>query len=799
MATQPTQNQVPSESPRDLKFNAGKIDEFVTSIALKYKDRFGLEHYTIEGLRDLIYKAIHNLGWLPYGDFDAGATLSTANQVLLNANDGEYYKWGGYFPKHVPANSTPQSTGGFGVSAWSLVGDGVLRTELSKGQYRSDATSCYYVAGFIIDTITNNRNAAYTFPGAIYVPEGTQLRCNFLPEDDVRKFIGEGSVLTKDPWGHEHVFDLKKSANGSCYTCKEIIHQTYRDYSTKKCRIGFHGDSITDGAWGKQSWTPNPTTGTPLYNLNSTNYDHNSNGGSRAWPAHAGFILNSIIARWTDIAQFVICNTGSTGMKLSDGWAYRNFDYGYFQNAAYENKAPDVIYITMGWNDFDADFDSYMDKIDAIIRKAWGYGCAVGFVTTNQNQHLRAAFESAAKRNIIEKYKRVEFIDLSEALRRVSGSNLKFNALYYQKSDNTLDVTHPQPLGHMVMGNAMVYEICKDSFIPTVSNNDMLLTPSADNFWSCIGVTSGTHYQIQQDSAGGTTSLDKIGWIAAAATNPESVVLQTMVWCERDNMTLSLLEPYSSSYSTNSGGEIIVQSPAGLPSDQDNVETTRGIISGDMASKRYGMNKTLTTYAGKLSYGLNLITIKFGAGTKHYIPSLKFGSLSSDGWGFSPLRLNVTATSLSPLISPTNKSSDGILKNIYDGSSYSNLPDWFASVGSLVGYVEVLKPLTSTNGIAVFFNPDTKNGLLIRRNVSLLETATVTAGVVSVFSATALDGTKPFKVFLYYGTTNSVVIQDQAGAEATISTTFSGGVVGTFTGTGSGDIFTLTAASTTLF
>lgn len=39
MATQPTQNAVPSESPRDLKFNAGKIDEFVTSFVQQYIDR----------------------------------------------------------------------------------------------------------------------------------------------------------------------------------------------------------------------------------------------------------------------------------------------------------------------------------------------------------------------------------------------------------------------------------------------------------------------------------------------------------------------------------------------------------------------------------------------------------------------------------------------------------------------------------------------------------------------------------------------------------------------------------------
>lgn len=67
MATTPTNLPVPSESPRDLKFNAGKIDEFVTSFALSYIDRFGDEHYTIEGLRWLAQRAIAEFGWIPIG------------------------------------------------------------------------------------------------------------------------------------------------------------------------------------------------------------------------------------------------------------------------------------------------------------------------------------------------------------------------------------------------------------------------------------------------------------------------------------------------------------------------------------------------------------------------------------------------------------------------------------------------------------------------------------------------------------------------------------------------------------
>ncbi|WP_407201516.1 hypothetical protein [Citrobacter werkmanii] len=56
MATQPTSLPVPSESPRDLKFNAGKIDEFVTSMGWTYTDRFGNKHYTIEGINTSLNK-----------------------------------------------------------------------------------------------------------------------------------------------------------------------------------------------------------------------------------------------------------------------------------------------------------------------------------------------------------------------------------------------------------------------------------------------------------------------------------------------------------------------------------------------------------------------------------------------------------------------------------------------------------------------------------------------------------------------------------------------------------------------
>lgn len=130
MATTPTQNPVPSESAVDLKFNAGKIDEFVTSFLLKYTDRFGIDHLTIEGLKDIVDRSIKAFGFITIDSFEDGATLTNSSQVLRWESNGEYYRWDGSFPKVVPSGSTPATSGGIGDGAWLSVGDAVLRNQL---------------------------------------------------------------------------------------------------------------------------------------------------------------------------------------------------------------------------------------------------------------------------------------------------------------------------------------------------------------------------------------------------------------------------------------------------------------------------------------------------------------------------------------------------------------------------------------------------------------------------------------------------------------------------------------------
>lgn len=146
MATTPTQLPIPSEKPQDLKFNAGKIDEFVTSMGWTYTDRFGVKHYTIEGIRYIAEQGfaaqllsqeqrfnlfIQNSGYKVIGDYEDGPlTITEYNQLVRY--DGELWKL-------TAATDIPFTTTGNDDSSWATdsthlfsVGDAALRQQLES-------------------------------------------------------------------------------------------------------------------------------------------------------------------------------------------------------------------------------------------------------------------------------------------------------------------------------------------------------------------------------------------------------------------------------------------------------------------------------------------------------------------------------------------------------------------------------------------------------------------------------------------------------------------------------------------
>lgn len=153
MATTPTNNPIPSEDPRDLKFNAGKIDEEVNGSADYYTDRFSAQRLTNTGRNNQFQSQMQqqaddwvtqfnqqesdfqqfllNSGYQFLGDYENGPyTISTRNQIVRYQNE----LW-----RLNAATNPSYTTTGVNSTSWAVdvthlvsVGDANLRQELSS-------------------------------------------------------------------------------------------------------------------------------------------------------------------------------------------------------------------------------------------------------------------------------------------------------------------------------------------------------------------------------------------------------------------------------------------------------------------------------------------------------------------------------------------------------------------------------------------------------------------------------------------------------------------------------------------
>ena len=153
MATTPTNKPIPSEDPRDLKFNAGKIDEEVNGSANYYTDRFGVQRLTNTGRNNHFQSQMTqqandwlsqlnqqesdfqqfllNSGYQFLGDYENGPyTITGLNQIIRYQNE---------FWRLNAATNPPYTTTGVNSTSWATdvthlvsVGDASLRYSLAS-------------------------------------------------------------------------------------------------------------------------------------------------------------------------------------------------------------------------------------------------------------------------------------------------------------------------------------------------------------------------------------------------------------------------------------------------------------------------------------------------------------------------------------------------------------------------------------------------------------------------------------------------------------------------------------------
>lgn len=665
------------------------------------------------------------LGYIFVDSFEKGAEITSRYQALQWESNGEYYRWDGDLPKIVIEGSTPENSGGVGIGAWVSVGDAALRKEIVAGRFKyPGAESVYYVPGIVFDDTTDNRDVAFSYPGKIYIPDGVTIRVNFLPSDDVRKFVGEGKLIVKNQWyGNDIIFDIDQATNGNKKSFSGALYQGVRDQSLTT--IGIVGDSITDGAWGKQDWSSPATDGTAARNLKSpVNYNHSDNGGSHSWAAHWMMLLNTVQSRYSTTPIFQVYNASLSGAKLSDGWGYRNFDYGFFGNEAYGSKPPELCLLAMGWNDAFTDIDTYRDQIDMFVRKAWGYGCAVAIVTVNDNDPNRIGFERTTKKEMCGRLG-IEYYDLGETLTENSNINMYSQKLYYVKGDKTWDDVHPQELGQMSMGNAMFMQTLGEKYVRHVKPGDVMNSVAVDRYWSAITYPSGLSLKPKYSSVGGTPALEKIKYLPSVTSPKENVTFTTLVYCENDGTSLVVLEPWNShTQAMVDATHITVESPVGITLTSSGAHKDRNdlinsftrVLFGYAASQYFGKERTLSTYCGQMRKGLNKITITYGGRPEQAIyPCLKFGNAYSDGVSIPNVRLSVVGNMVKPellMTSPKNIS-DEIITDIMSGTQFSKTADAYLSPGSFIGKFRAGKGMRKNCYAALNYDPLSNIGVLV--------------------------------------------------------------------------------------
>ena len=99
--------------------NAGKISSSILELGGVQVVPTNLAIDPYNGTREALRRSYAEAGYnLVDGSFEAGGTLVNTNDVLLQEHAGEAYLWKGAYPKTVPANSTPATSGGVSASGW---------------------------------------------------------------------------------------------------------------------------------------------------------------------------------------------------------------------------------------------------------------------------------------------------------------------------------------------------------------------------------------------------------------------------------------------------------------------------------------------------------------------------------------------------------------------------------------------------------------------------------------------------------------------------------------------------------
>ena len=696
---------------------------------------------------------LRDAGFTPVAwDFSTGGVLGVndRDKVVYDPVSKTWYSYGGALPVTVPAGLNP-----VGQADWRPQTDPNLRRDLEQGLYVQPETPVAKVPGISFNTSVDNRAAVYAINGKIFVPRGVTLRCNFLPADDVRKFTGEGTILTRDPWGYEHTFDIKAANNGP----NETARMRFNGNAVRElgATIGAIGDSITDG-YATDGYVPNPVDSNG--NLSSTNYNHSAAGGGNSWFRYFADILGQAYYGIVNQSKVKGFNASHQGAKIIDGWAYRNFDYGFFQNTAYQNKAPDIVMYAIGVNDIGTSGTftnaQYIDEIDKFVRKCWGYGSAVVFCSTVTANYRGLELELSAKAFFNQKYPSIDYLDIAESVFD-SYTNLGVGGLgsdsfklvttpvaYY-------DILHPAQGANYQMAGYAAYHFAPKRFIHAKANTKFL--PSSlekvmvEKTDGSIGtIASPLSSPAGIPSGGAMTAL--WSWWPYANTQGAAHYIRYMIWCDADqdiDLIVFYLTPTIVSSGTKSMQVLLSHR---LRAELNTYPNCIAYI--DQSIEPTSTAEYKTTHIARLKRGLNILEVRHFGYTPTYtaLPMLYFGSSESLGFNRSYINGPGSGVNVSGGLSVLDGNSQFIAhpaKVAFMGRSITDeAPDLYqCGLGSVVRHMKFesvaplsnfsvivgYKPSASVYGVVYFYGSPGAYGMALEIHPATGSPSTQTVGI----------------------------------------------------------------------
>lgn len=415
--------------------------------------------------------------------------------------------------------------------------------------------------------------------------------------------------------GYDHVFDVALANAGSEDTAKSRINRKL--FTSESVSIGFLGDSITDGR-NSTDWSTNPVDSDG--NLSSTDYDHNLNGGKNSWPAVAGSALTTTYTSSVDINIYNISKNGKT---LVDGWGFRNFDYGFFQNAAYGNDAPDVLVVALGYNDTNAssDPDAYKQEWVKIVNKASGYGCAVCVANVNLNFSGPTYRNDAFVEVLSSLYGTVDYFPLGYHMRQASRYTPRLNELIYETSPGSgeFDFVHPTDYGMRVMGGAFAKQILGEFVLDTSISRSSYL----NLLTSGVAIENGNRKYPLIETVSGLPYLESLGSLNYYNLGSGYGVVRFSVWIDDPSKNMNVILPKASTFTDESSSSVTLQIFNGRFQASTDSDFQRDLVllpTGVNFSDDYKSYTIEGVY-----YGLNIIQFAvYGGASKFYSPMISF-------------------------------------------------------------------------------------------------------------------------------------------------------------------------------